>query len=108
MDYILDSKTIVTNLSLIQKLLNSVENEFICLKDSQIFKYLHCIQIIFHEVEHAQQQKMIYEDYSVETEILKAECSPIYKIKKEMIIKRIYEVNKYTKKERKILYIFSI
>lgn len=104
--YIFDSKTIITDTYLILKSLNNVKNEFICIKDSQIFKYLYFIQVILHEVEHAKQQKMINEDYGVETEILKAECAPIYKVKDKMIIKRIYEYNKL-QKMRKKFYTFS-
>ncbi len=104
--YLLHDKAIITDLYLILESLNYIEDDFIFLKNSKNFKYLYAIQVLLHEVEHANQQKMLYEDNNIESEILNAEFAPSYKVKDALIIKRFF-VYKKLKKLRNKFYVFS-
>lgn len=104
--YGLDNKFIIANIHSINKSIEKLENEFPCLKKTQLFKYLYCVQILFHEIEHVKQQRIVEKIDDIESEILRAEFMPFYKAKDATIIKRFFEYRKQTKLYHQF-YIFS-
>lgn len=103
--YIIDTKIIITNLNSILKDSNEIEKESPFLKQSKAFKYLYCIHVLLHEIEHAKQQKTIYEE-NIESKILHAEFNLVFKAKQKNFIKKFIEYKKQSKLRTKF-YTFS-
>lgn len=81
--YYLNPKKIEVYTKALNATLDNLTDIFPVLYYDPLFKYLYCIKLLIHEVEHANQQKKIKELNNIESEILKAEFEPCYKLKKQ-------------------------
>ena len=78
--YCMDNKKVLTNVRMINERINMLYSEFHIIDNSLLFRYMYVIYILFHEVEHAYQQKLVKECNdmnNIESLILKDEQFPL-------------------------------
>ena len=91
--YWLEDKTIIFDVNKIKYNIYLFE-KILKLNGSKNFRYLETVHYILHEIEHAIQQKNIFELNNIESNILREEFKPVYLKNTKPLLKKIY-INEY-------------